>query len=318
VAPLLRVVVRRHHDTEHVVLLELSHLVNDGWSTQLILRQIGEAYAKADRADWRLPPPTMSFGQWCDRQRRQLAPAAMDALVDRWREVLGPDPAVLGTPLPGYRADVATPGAGHLEFQVDAERTAALRAASSAAGVTLYATTLAAYARVACDEAGRSWLVCQTSVANRRRDEYGVVGPVSHRLHLKIDLTGAHGLTEAARRVHAAVADTAELSVVPHNILQDLLWPAHSSHRRTMPMLYFTLNPGYEEVLPIPGAEVTSISYDWLQAPSCTQLWLTEEGDVLTGALRWERDRFDDGVAERLLRRFRAELAAVARTGPAD
>jgi hypothetical protein len=271
-----------------------------------------EAYANADRSGFRTAPPSMSFGAWSDRQRAALAGDRLDALVQRWRAILGPDPEVLGAPLPSYRSDVVSPGAQHLDFTVDVRQTAALRALSRSAGVTMFETTLAALARVLCAEIGRTWLACRTSVANRwRREEREVVGPLSHQVHLRVDLSGCDGLAAAARRVPAAAAAGHQWGAVQHTLLRERLWPGSTGLDRRTPMLYFTLNPDFYDTLPLPGLQVVPVEFDWLQAPPLSlETWMVDKGATLDGTFRWERGRLDPAVADSLVERFHAELAA--------
>jgi hypothetical protein len=313
-APLVRVVIRRYRDARCLVLFVVDHIVMDGWSMRVMLDEIGEAYAHRDESAFRISPEPVPFGDWADRQRAELGGDVHRALVERWRSILGDDAGILGTPLPGYRMSAAVTGVGRIDFGFDTDTTARLKRFCGRLGVSAYAGVLAAYARAVCAETGRTRVLFTGSTANRRTtDEQRTIGPLFEQLHLLLDLGSADTVESAAVHVHRVVAEAIDLSRIPHRLLRNELWPEAEPHfdTRTNPIMYVSLNPRFSQDLTLGSLAVESVDFDWLTAPTGTEMLFVEERQGLVGTLRWEAGRLPTDVCERLVSRLQTELRSV-------
>jgi acyl carrier protein len=302
-APLFRVVWRKRSGDRHLLLLVFDHIIIDGWSLQLFCERLSLAYTGES-----LVAEPVSFGQWARWQRERLSGAHLASLVERGRKLLDEGPEMLGTPLEGYRAGADPIGLGLLEFRVDAATTVRLRELGRSLGVSTFAVLLGAFALAVSEKTDRTRLVFNTSTANRRLPAHEhIIGPLYGHVPVVVDLAGAGGLAEAARRAHTAVAEANELSEIPYAMRHKLLWPEHDGSRPKNPILYFALNPEVDE-LALPGAEVTPLEYDWQSIPPGVETWLIEKKDTLSGAVRWAAGRLDMRVCEELMSAFVARL----------
>ncbi|WP_440516563.1 amino acid adenylation domain-containing protein, partial [Serratia nevei] len=141
--PLVRAALIRLADEEHLFLLICHHIISDGWSTGILLRELGALYGAFRRSDADpLPPLTLQYPDYAAWQRRYLTPERLAAQAQYWRETLSDAPALLTLPTDRPRPTVQSFSGGEVPIAIDAELTQALRQFSRQHGGTLFMTVL--------------------------------------------------------------------------------------------------------------------------------------------------------------------------------
>ncbi|PYA70055.1 non-ribosomal peptide synthetase, partial [Serratia marcescens] len=126
--PLVRAALIRLADEEHLFLLICHHIISDGWSTGILLRELGALYGAFRRSDADpLPPLTLQYPDYAAWQRRYLTPERLAAQAQYWRETLSDAPALLTLPTDRPRPTVQSFNGGEGPIAIDAELTQALR-----------------------------------------------------------------------------------------------------------------------------------------------------------------------------------------------
>ncbi|HZF14274.1 MAG TPA: condensation domain-containing protein, partial [Thermoanaerobaculia bacterium] len=169
--PLLRATLVRFRGAppgaEHVLLFTLHHIVGDGASMAVLLREVGALYGRAEP----LPPLPVQYADFAVWQRRQLTPEVVARELDHWRTVLEGAPAVLDLPLDRSRPARPSFRGGEVGFAVPSAVAASLAALARRAGATPFMTFLAAFAVLLARHTGQEELTLGTPVANRTRRE---------------------------------------------------------------------------------------------------------------------------------------------------
>jgi condensation domain-containing protein/phosphopantetheine binding protein len=321
--PLLRVhVLSGPSADEHFVLFLFDHLVCDGHSIEILMPRVSRAYqALAANETPHLPAETLPFGEWATAQRRALTPQVQDALLAKWASLLGNDPALLGTPLPGYDVEQTVASSKAIKFTIGSSSARGLAEMARINGVTNFSLGLTLFARTLRELRGQQQLnriLISTSVANRHSaGEHATVGLLAHNTHILLD-----GLDEAAaadlgthaRRTQDCVGRSLALSAVPHRIVRESLWPEAMPHmiNRRWPVVYFAFDRDITDGLTFPGAKVEQLDFDWGSLPPGVEMWLTERGSGISGIFRWEAERLPSAVAEEIVERFRAAVDSLA------
>ncbi len=98
--PLLRAALLRLGPAEHVLLLTLHHIVSDGWSMGVLVRELAALYAAVRPGDATTPLPELpvQYADYAVWQRGWLAGAELERQVAWWRERLAGAPALLELP----------------------------------------------------------------------------------------------------------------------------------------------------------------------------------------------------------------------------
>ncbi|MFF3865890.1 condensation domain-containing protein [Micromonospora sp. NPDC001898] len=137
--PLLRAELRRTPAGPELAL-ELHHIVTDGLSLALLLREVDARYAGRDLPP--VPAQYADYAAWVDGRE----PPGRDWWLGRFADPPAPPRLPTDADRPAGDGPAPTAGSGVVEFTVDADRTAALRALARREGVTLFQLLLAVYA----------------------------------------------------------------------------------------------------------------------------------------------------------------------------
>ncbi|HEU4451637.1 MAG TPA: FkbM family methyltransferase, partial [Longimicrobium sp.] len=170
--PLLRATLLRLDGEERVLLFTLHHVVADGWSMGVLVRELSALYgAYVEGRESPLAEPAVQYGDFAAWQRRWLEGEALEAQVAWWRERLAGAPPVLALPTDRPRAPLErATGAVH-PFRLPAGAARGIRALAAGEGATLFAALLAPFQALLARWSGQDDVVVGSPVAGRTRAE---------------------------------------------------------------------------------------------------------------------------------------------------
>jgi hypothetical protein len=203
--PLLRAKLLRLAEDAHVLLLTMHHIVADGWSMGVLVREVAALYDAFSRGrPSPLPDLPIQYADYAAWQRRSLSVAALAEHLAYFREQLQGAPPSLD--LPTDRPRPRSPGGrgGRHAFALPVELSARLGHLAQAEGVTLFMALLSAWSVVLGRWAGQGSVVVGAPVANRaHRDTEELIGFFANTVALRIDLSGDPSFRELLARVKA-------------------------------------------------------------------------------------------------------------------
>lgn len=244
-APLLRIVVGRSAPDTHVLMMIGHHLITDGWSAEILLRDLAAAYARrrAGQSRTDLLPPGASLRAYAEERVRRLGSARREELLRFWKREL---------------TDLERPhlprAAGSDEDQDDSSSAAArsvlpadlageLRAFTRVERTTPFAALVLAVHLVLRAFSSTRRIPVTTAIANRDTvDSEDVVGFLANTVVLVGDLTGDPTFRIALRRCHDHLMDVHDHKELPFEVLVERLAPARS--RDANPFTDVTITTG--------------------------------------------------------------------------
>ena len=312
--PLMRVLLLRVGGDDWRALCELHHIVGDGWSNDLLVRELGTAYAAfAARRTPRLPRLPLRYADFAAWQRGRLQGETLAAEVGYWRQRLAGAPPLLELPGSRPRPAVQRYRGRVLRRTLDGELLHGLGALCRGADATLFMGLLAGFAALLHRATDRDDVVVGTPVAGRGRLELeGLVGLFVNSLVLRLDLRGEASFRQALGQAREVTLGALAHQDLPFDKLVEELAPPRSlSHAPIFQVMLILQNPA-GGAFALPGLEVSEVPL----AGTTSQLDLTldvrETGGQLL--LRWvyDRDLFDLPDIARLSDQLRQLLAAAA------
>ncbi|MDQ9573144.1 amino acid adenylation domain-containing protein [Serratia marcescens] len=299
--PLVRAALIRLADEEHLFLLTCHHIVSDGWSTGILLRELGALYGALRRGDADpLPPLTLQYPDYAAWQRRYLTPERLAAQAQYWRETLIGAPALLTLPTDRPRPTVQSFSGGEVPIAIDAELTQALRQFSRQHGGTLFMTVLAAWSLVLARMAGQQELVIGTPEANRGRLETeSLVGFFVSTLALRIDLRDDPDLPTLIARIRHAVLAARENRDLPFEQVVELVNPPRHLGYTPLFQVMLAWQDGSVRDIPLPGLQAELAGLEYSAAKFDLTLDLADTGEGISGTLNFATALFDRATAER-------------------
>ncbi|PYB18228.1 non-ribosomal peptide synthetase, partial [Serratia marcescens] len=299
--PLVRAALIRLADEEHLFLLICHHIISDGWSTGILLRELGALYGAFRRSDADpLPPLTLQYPDYAAWQRRYLTPERLAAQAQYWRETLSDAPALLTLPTDRPRPTVQSFNGGEVPIAIDAELTQALRQFSRQHGGTLFMTVLAAWSLVLARMAGQQELVIGTPEANRGRLETeSLVGFFVSTLALRIDLRDDPDLPTLIARIRHTVLAARENRDLPFEQVVELVNPPRHLGYTPLFQVMLAWQDGSVRDISLPGLQAESAELGYQIAKYDLTLDLAERDEQISGTLNFATALFDRATAER-------------------
>ncbi|MGQ5991134.1 amino acid adenylation domain-containing protein [Serratia sp. IR-2025] len=299
--PLVRAALIRLADEEHLFLLTCHHIISDGWSTGILLRELGALYGALRRGDADpLPPLTLQYPDYAAWQRRYLTPERLAAQAQYWRETLNGAPALLTLPTDRPRPTVQSFSGGEVPIAIDAELTQALRQFSRQHGGTLFMTVLAAWSLVLARMAGQQELVIGTPEANRGRLETeSLVGFFVSTLALRIDLRDDPDLPTLIARIRHTVLTAQENRDLPFEQVVELVNPPRHLGYTPLFQVMLAWQDGSVRDIPLPGLQAELAGLEYSAAKFDLTLDLADTGEGISGTLNFATALFDRATAER-------------------
>ncbi|WBB76878.1 amino acid adenylation domain-containing protein [Micromonospora sp. WMMD1128] len=308
--PLLRALLIRLSAVDHVLFLGQHHIVGDGWSVDVLLRDLITLYRGGE-------PPALpiQYGDFAVWEARELDGERARSHVDHWKQRLaGITP--LDLPLDRPRPATQTYRGDFVEFQLDPAATEALHALTRGSGGTLFMTLLAAYQVLLARHAGQDDFAVGASVAGRAAPELeDVVGMFVNMLPLRADLAGDPTFTELLARTRRTVLDGFEHAEVPFaKVVHELGLPRDVSRSPVFQTMFVLQNYEMGRFRAVSDADEVTFAWTPMELRATRfdfELHAVETVDGLWGKLVFNTDLFDRATVERMAQRWTTLLDAV-------
>ena len=243
--PLLRAGIYRLSGLEHVVAVNTHHIVFDGWSLTVLLRELAELYtATLSNQSPSLPALPIQYADYAVWQRNWLQGKMLEEHLSYWREQLAGAPALLELPTDHPRPAIQTYRGAIEQAILPEDLSEKLRLLSQQEGVTLFMTLLAIFQILLYRYTGQQDLVVGTPIANRNRtDIEGLIGFFVNALVLRTDLSGEPSFHELLCRVReVALAAYAHQDLSFDKLIEELSPERNLSHSPLFQVFFNMVN----------------------------------------------------------------------------
>ncbi|MFD5028671.1 amino acid adenylation domain-containing protein, partial [Streptomyces sp. NPDC058373] len=303
--PLLRVLLARTAEDEHVLVLAMHHIVTDGWSMGIVTRELSELYAAAVRGEEAgLPALPVQYPDFAVWQRDRLSGAALDEDLAYWREKLaGLEPLELPTDRP--RPAVRDAAGSQYAFSVPAELTERLARAGRGRQASLFMVLTAVTQLLLARYTGRQDISLGTVVSGRERAETeGLVGFFANTLVLRSTVDESLSFGEFLGEVRRTVLDAFAHQDVPFSTLIEELAPERDTSRTPLVQAMLVLQNTPPAALELPGVRVEEFLPPRDTAQFDLHLEFQPDADGGLEALAVHSDLFDGATIARLVRHW--------------
>ncbi|ALN80262.1 non-ribosomal peptide synthetase [Lysobacter antibioticus] len=309
--PLIRGRLLRVGDDEHILLVTQHHIISDGWSMGVLVREVSALYTAftQGRAD-PLPALPVQYADYAVWQRQWLQGEALQKHIDFWRTHLGGAPTLLELPGDRPRPPLQSYAGDRIPVALPAALTTALRALSQRHGTTVFMTLLAGWSALMSRLSGQDEVVIGTPVANRARTELEpLIGLFINTLALRVDLRDDPTVAELLAQVKTTTLGAYAHQELPFEQVVEALAPERSLGHSPLFQVMLTLdNTPDSGSLALPGLELSAVPATNAKAHFDLRLLLGDAGEDLSGELEYSSDLFDRATAERMVRQWIALL----------
>ncbi|HEX8353468.1 MAG TPA: condensation domain-containing protein, partial [Pyrinomonadaceae bacterium] len=312
--PLFRCALLRLDASQHVVLFTTHHIVSDGWSAGVLVRELFtlyEAYSRGEESPLEeLPIQYADYAAW---QRGWLQGEVLEEQLSYWRGQLAGAPPVLELPTDRPRPAVQSQkGAAH-KFVLDVALREELKRLGRREGATLFMTLLAAFQVLLSRYTGQSDVVVGSPVAGRGRLETeGLIGFFVNTLALRARMDDNPTFAGLLRRVRETTLGAFAHQDVPFEKLVEELQPGRSTGHTPLFQVVFVMQNAPREEFQSPGLTFERFEHEVKTAKFDLTLSVAEAEEGLRASVEYAADLFDAETVGRLAAHFETLLRAAA------
>jgi amino acid adenylation domain-containing protein len=306
--PLLRAALLRLDPAEHVACLTLHHIVSDGWSMGVLVRELTALYTGATE----LPALPLQYGDFATWQRAVLSGELLERQLAYWRASLDGSPPLLDLPTDRPRREVRGHAGANLPLELSPELSQGLVRLSRTARATLFMTLLAAYQLLLARYSGQEDVVVGCPIAGRDRVETeGLIGFFLNTLVLRGDLAGDPTFLELLGRVREAVLAAYTHRDLPFDLLVESLRPERNTAGTVLFNVMFVFQNVPELDLELPGLTVRRVASERATAFFDLTLELQEREGRISGFFNYSTELFDAATVADMAETFKVLLAEI-------
>ena len=314
--PLLRVGLIQTAADTHLLVLVMHHIIADGWSLQVIVKEFAALYAAGGQAA-SLPPLPIQYADYAHWHRHWLANGEQQRQLAWWQNQLGAAQPILQLPTDHPRNAKGEYRAASLGITLPAAPTRALQQRAQASGATLFMLLLAGFQGWLQRNTGLSDIRVGVPIANRERaGTEGVVGFFVNTQVLRSVLAPRASLASVLDQARAAAIGAQAHQDLPFEQLVEALQPERSLGTSPLFQVLFNHNRGdVRNLAQLPGLSLHSHALAEQAAQFELTLNTTEHGDgTLHIEFSYAAELFDTATVQRWQQQYLALLNAMVAT----
>ncbi len=301
---LIRGVLYRMSDTEHVLLLIPHHMVWDAWSFDLMLGEVAQLYrAYAAGTSSPLSELPIQYTDYAAWERALLDDDALARDLDYWKQQLAGPLPVLEIATDHPRPDALSYEGTSVAHTLPSELSERLVAVAARHSATPYIVGLAALGVLLSRYSNQDEVLVGCPIENAMRPEIEpLIGYFVNMLVMRVRLDHDHSFAELIAATRQTALDAFEHQNVPFERLVDELAVPRDTSRNPLFQALFV----YQDATERP-AQFGDVSLDYLDVPmggaqGDVFFWLERHGDGWRLGLDYSTDLFGGDTASRMLR----------------
>jgi amino acid adenylation domain-containing protein len=329
--PLLRVMVLVLCETEHILVLNMHHIICDDWSIGVLIRELGILYTAfvckdvADNVSKPLAELPLQYADFAHWQRECLQREVLETQLAYWRQQLN-GISMLHLPTDKPRLAIQSYRGATQFLELPKELSDALQALSEQEGVTLFMTLLAAFQTLLYRYTHQEDIAVGSPIANRNRSEIeGLIGFFVNSLVLRTHLSGNLTFRQLLSRVREVTLEAYSHQDLPFEKLVEELHPERNLSHHPLFQVVFGFENAPMSALELPGLVPSFMNIDlkttrfdlelhlWKCSEDFRSLWggNWEYSEGIRGVMVYNTDLFEKATVTRMLEHFKTLLSGV-------
>ena len=303
--PLMRATLLRLEEQEHLLVFSVHHIVYDGWSADVLGRELSafyDAISLGRAPDW--PDLPIQYADYAAWQRQRLTGEQLELRLAFWRKQLSGAAALdllTDRPRPAHQ----TYQGARLSFILSSDLAAKLEKFNRKERVTPFMTLLSAFAVLLFRRSDQEDIIVGTPIANRPNAELEeLIGFFVNSLVMRIDLSGAPSFRDLVGNVRQTALDAYQHQDLPFEKLVEDLNPERHMSRHPLFQVMFALQNAPRQALTLSGIEASRKLLPSSSTRFDLEMHLYAEGDGWGGFFVYSRDLFEEGTIEGMVRQY--------------
>jgi hypothetical protein len=304
--PLFRVGLLTASGNEHILMVDIHHIVSDGISRGILIKDFMSLYRNEvpqplqwQYKDYALLQQTSSFQQKTEQQK------------NFWMNQFSEEPAVLALPIDFSRPLVNTYKGATLQFEIDSEMTSELRALAHREGATMFMIMLTAYNILLSKLTAQEDIVVGVPVSGRLNTDFeNVIGMFLNMLPVRNYPTSQVSFNAFLQDVKSRTLACLQHQSYPYETLIDDLNVKRDSSRNPLFDVMLSFQNGDEPVLAIPELQVSRYPINQTVSKFDITLTVTDSGNVIHCVVEYATELFKENSIRRFIQYFKNILSS--------
>jgi aspartate racemase len=309
---LLRVLLLRLGEQEHMFLVVKHHIAWDGWSSEVFWRELTALYrAFTSGEPSPLPELSIQYADYAVWQREWLQGELLETQLSYWKKQLE-GIGTLQLPTDRPRTSVRSKNGKCQTIELSKHLSQKLRALSRQQGATLFMTLLAAFQTLLYRYTGQEDIAVGCPIAGRTRQELEeLIGFFVNTIVLRVDFSGNPTFRELLARVREVAVGAYGHQDLPFEKLVEELQPDRNLSYTPLFQVAFACQSTPTHALEIPGVLVTPVEKIVETTKFDLYLSVNSTGEIIGATLYYATDLYDDVTIARLLSHLRVLLEGI-------
>ena len=311
--PLFRIQLLRINDADHIVLLTMHHIIGDGWSMEVLVREVAELYESYKTGKTSpLPDLAIQYGDFAHWQRQWLQGEVLAAQLSYWKTKLGDKLSKIELPTDRSRPQVQSSRGASQPFVVPQRLAEQLKALSRGEQVTLFMTLLAAFQVLLYRYTGQNDISVGTPIAGRHHLETEkLIGLFVNTLVLRSTVSDTLTFRDLLEQVRTVVLEAHIHQDLPFEKLVDELQPERNLSHTPLFQVLFNFDSLPRDPLSLPGLSLSEFGVGTHTAKFDLTMSMSDVGNVITGFIKYKTDLFDASTISRMTSQFQVLLEGI-------
>ncbi|OYE05895.1 non-ribosomal peptide synthetase [Nostoc sp. 'Peltigera membranacea cyanobiont' 232] len=313
--PLFKATLLQLSEQKNVLLLNMHHIISDGWSMGVFKREWEQAYSAFAAGETpKLSPLPIQYSDYAAWQRSWLQGEILESQENYWKQQLREAPQLLDLPTDYPRPAQQSYQGGREEYRLSHELTQKLKILSQKYGVSLFMTLLTAF-NILLSRYSRQEDLCVGSAIANRTHSYteSLIGFFVNTLVLRSKIKSEQGFNELLQQTRQTCLDAYAHQDIPFEYLVEQLQPERSlSHNPLFQVMIVLQNTeGAGTNVSLPGLDIKWLNQSYPYAKFDLTLDLCERDEQLHCMWEYATDLFEAETIQRMAGHFEVLLSAI-------
>jgi amino acid adenylation domain-containing protein len=308
--PLLRLLLFRLADHEHVMHINMHHIISDFWSLKVMAQELEAIYTSFVRKEpLRLPELPIQYADFAHWQRQWLQGEALAAQLSYWKEKLGGGIEPLELPTDRPRTATQTHRGAVESIELPQNLVESARQLSRREGASLFMVLLTVFKVLLYRLTGHEDIAVGTPISGRNRMELErLIGFFMNTIVMRSDLSGEPPFQDLLGRVRETALEAYAYQEVPFEKLVEELAPVRDLSRTPFFQIFFNYIVADDNRLALPGLQVDGFGQMERESKFDMTLYVGENNGEITLTALYNTDLFDADRIAVMLRQFEVLL----------
>ncbi len=311
---LFRAVIIHSTEEENVILLTMHHIISDGWSMGILVKEICAIYSELiEGKEISIPDLKIQYADFSEWQKKYLSGKKFERQYDYWKNILSDNPPVLELPVDKTRPVSWSNEGASISYLIDSKILDKLYTISRQNGSTIFMILLSAYYVLLSRYSGQNDISVGTPIANRTRAELeNIIGLFINTLVLRCKINKSDSFKDLLLKVKEVTLGAYENQDLPFELLVEKLQPERNITYPPLFQVMFILQNTPNDISINSDLQITQLDVDMGTSTFDLTFNAVELFNGLQVSAEFNTDLFEEETIRQMLIHFENILREVS------